>query len=268
MLYRVLTAIVGLPLLLLVVRFGLPWLSILVGIVAVLGVAEFSRLALQRGLRPLTPFAMVWALAFVATGHLIADGPLTRVALLPVFGAGLVMSLAWLFWRRPLGSVLLDWSYTAGAAIYLGWFLSHALLLRGIEEGWQWLFLMLLGTFATDTGAFFVGKALGKRALAPTISPGKTWEGAGGGFVGGVGAILLLSFLMGMDMAIWQAVLLGALVSLIAQVGDLVESYLKRLSGAKDAGSIIPGHGGILDRLDSVVFNLVVVYYFALWIVQ
>ena len=268
MIQRVLTALVGIPLLLLVVRLGSPWLSILVAIVAIQGVREFSDLALQRGARALTPFAMMWVLAFIATGHFIADGPLTEIALLPVFVAGSALSLAWLLLRRPSENTLLDWSYAAGAALYLGWLLSYALLLRGTEQGWQWVFLVLLGTFATDTGALFVGKAVGKRALASKISPGKTWEGAIGGLLAGMGTVLLMSFLMDMEIALWQTIVIGAIVGLFAQMGDLLESYLKRLSGTKDAGTILPGHGGILDRLDSVVLNLVMVYYFGIWIVQ
>lgn len=266
MAYRLLSAVVGIPLLLLVIWLGYPWFSILVGIVATLGVLEFSSLGLQRGARPITYFAIIWALGFVATAHFITRGPLTEAVLPLVFVAGSALSLAWLLRRRASGGIILDWSYTSGAAFYLGWLLSYAILLRGLERGWEWTLITLLGTFATDTSAFFVGRAIGKRPLAPSISPSKTWEGAVAGAMGGIGAVFIMAVWLDMGMAIWQILTLGAMVSIVAQIGDLVESYLKRLSGTKDAGKIIPGHGGILDRLDSVVFNLAVVYHFAVWI--
>ena len=121
--------------------------------------------------------------------------------------------------------------------------------------------VLLLVTFATDAGAFFVGKAIGKTSLAPSISPSKTWEGAVGGVLVAIGASMGVIYALSLDVVLWYAILLGALMGIVGQVGDLVESRLKRIAGVKDSGRFLPGHGGLLDRLDSIVFNLVVVYY-------
>jgi phosphatidate cytidylyltransferase len=126
--------------------------------------------------------------------------------------------------------------------------------------------LALFTVFGTDTAAFFVGKAFGRHRMAPRISPGKTWEGAAAGLLAGVAVALLLDALFGLPLALWAAALVGAGVGMVAHGGDLVESALKRYVGAKDTGRLIPGHGGILDRLDSVVLSLVLVYYGARWV--
>jgi len=154
--------------------------------------------------------------------------------------------------------------------LYIGWLLSYLVSLRGLEDGRNWIFLALFTTFASDTAAFFIGRALGRHPLAPNISPGKTWEGAVGGVLGAV--LVSLFFVLPTPLSLnpylnWgQAILLGLLVSVFGQIGDLTESLLKRNVGVKDSGTLIPGHGGVLDRVDSIVFAGVVVYYFALFV--
>ena len=123
---------------------------------------------------------------------------------------------------------------------------------------------LLVVTFSTDTGAFFVGKAIGKRPLAPTVSPGKTWVGAIGGFLAAVLAALAAAWALEIDVSVPVIVALGALMGVVGQAGDLFESKLKRLAGVKESGRLLPGHGGILDRLDSIVFNLALLYYFVI----
>ena len=150
----------------------------------------------------------------------------------------------------------------------MGWTLSLFLILREEAKGFEWVLVVLLGTFATDTGAFFTGKAIGRRALAPRVSPGKTWEGAIGGFLTGAGTVLALASWLELPISILEGAVLGVLVGVSAQVGDLVESMAKRASSVKDSGRLIPGHGGVLDRLDSVVFVVVVVYHFYIWVVK
>ena len=135
--------------------------------------------------------------------------------------------------------------------------------LRGLDDGRNWVFLALATTFASDTTAFFVGRALGRHKLAPAISPGKTWEGAIAGVIAAI--IVSLFFTRLLPISYVQALTLGLLVSIFGQLGDLVESLLKRNMGVKDSGKLFPGHGGALDRLDSVVFASVVVYYYVIW---
>jgi phosphatidate cytidylyltransferase len=151
----------------------------------------------------------------------------------------------------------------------MGWLLSYWVLIMNSQEweGRDWVMLALFSTFAVDTTAYFVGRAFGKRKLAPTISPGKTWEGAIGGLIGGIGAALLLTLALDIDISYGRMAFVGLLIGIFAQIGDLAESKLKRSAGIKESGSLIPGHGGILDRLDSVVLTGVVVYYCLRWFV-
>ena len=274
---RVISAIVGVPLVMGVVWAGLPWLSLLAAALAYVGALEFYRMAERREARPAVSLGIAWALFFIASGHL-GGWPTPWVAL-----AGAIVTLSWHLLRRfislPLfakigagprsfNDVLEDWSYTAAGAFYIGWTLSLALVLRGEAMGLEWVLLIPLGAFATDTGAFFTGTTLGRRPLAPHISPRKTWEGAIGGFLFGAGVVVALAYWLELPISVWQGAVLGALVAVSAQLGDMVESMVKRASGVKDTGKLIPGHGGILDRLDSVVFVSVVVYYFFIWIVK
>jgi phosphatidate cytidylyltransferase len=170
---------------------------------------------------------------------------------------------------RPAEKALERMVYGLFGMLYIPLLLSFGLLLRYLPDarhGFWYLLITVLGAYASDTGAYFVGSTLGKRKLAPEISPNKTLEGAIGGTV--------LSFLMVFGMVelarvwsppgvnIYDAVIFGILVSSAAQLGDLAESVIKRSLGAKDSGKFLPGHGGLLDRLDSVMFALPVAFYF------
>jgi len=161
-----------------------------------------------------------------------------------------------------------SWAWTIAGILYTGWLLSYFVALN-LEGGRNWVFFAMFTTFGSDTTAFFVGRALGKHHLAPRISPGKTWEGATAGIFGAIIVSLLFTIPtpLSVPLGYGQAILLGSLVSVFGQLGDLVESLLKRNMGVKDSGKLIPGHGGILDRIDSVVFTGVVVYYYVLWAV-
>ena len=187
------------------------------------------------------------------------------------------------FIKRPSAITVMRWLWTVAGVIYVGWLGAHFIALRGVEgaaggfsgldTGRRWVIIALVATFAADTFAYFVGHLWGKHKMAPSISPSKTWEGAAGGFVGGLGATLLLAYVLGIARGIswnfgWKLIVLGCLIPIFALLGDLVESKFKRSTGVKDAGSIIPGHGGILDRLDSILFTVFVVYYYVIWVIM
>ena len=232
----------------------------------------------------------LWVIAFIIGGA-AANGPLHFAGIsLGILVGGAFGGLLWLiaFYRGENWPVAA--AYLVVGPLYLGWLLAHVLLLvqvgdnypggdlgsylgvggdlsrgDGYELGRNWLLLALLTTFATDTGAYLVGRAIGRHPMAPSISPNKTWEGAIGGFVGAIAATLLMGqfFNLGLDPAAWnwQLPLIGATVGIAAQAGDLLESRLKRLAQVKDAGNLMPGHGGLLDRLDSLLLTIPVVYY-------
>ncbi len=255
--WRLLSAAVGLPLLILAVWAGTPLVASLAGLAALLGLAEFYGLTSRAGARPWALGGIAWAAA-VITAAAVDGGRPTAI----LFGAGAGTTLAvMLVARRPLRSRLASWSVTLAGAVYVGLPLAYAVLLRRGTDGPEWLLLALLATFATDTGAYVVGRLLGRHPMAPSISPGKTWEGAVGGLLGGMGTAVALVALLEPPFVVWAAVALGGGIGLASQVGDLIESRLKRWAGAKEAGWVVPGHGGIMDRLDSLVFVFPLVYY-------
>ncbi len=258
---RVASAAVAIPLLLLLVWLGSLWLAAAAGLVTAVGALEYYRLLTDKVARPLMALGLLWALLFIIDGHRGGD----LVVLLVTVGPPLLLVLSLPFHRQ--GSLLKGWLLATGGPLYLGLTLSHALLLRQLDGGDRWLALALFTAFATDTAAYLVGRMVGRHRLAPRISPGKTWEGAAAGLVGGTIAAMALVVLLDLPAHVWQAALIGAGVGIVSQAGDLLESSLKRYAQAKDAGRLIPGHGGLLDRLDSVVPSLVLVYYGATWVV-
>lgn len=144
--------------------------------------------------------------------------------------------------------------YSVFGVLFIGWTLSHLILLRLLPAG-QWYTLFLCAVvWVGDSVAMYVGKSLGQHKMAPAISPGKTWEGAVGGVVGSVCTAILSAGFWLPHLLLWQCVVLGLCIALAAQISDLGESMLKRYAGVKDSGGLIPGHGGILDRIDSLLF--------------
>jgi phosphatidate cytidylyltransferase len=144
-------------------------------------------------------------------------------------------------------------------------FLTDGTVTVTTEEGGgrDWVFLTLFATFAVDTSAYFTGRAIGRHKLAPAISPKKTWEGFFGGYVGGFAAVLALKATLDVQAGTGATLLIAATLPLAAAAGDLIESWVKRRTGVKDASELIPGHGGMLDRLDSLLLTFPLVYFVA-----
>ncbi|MBI2724177.1 MAG: phosphatidate cytidylyltransferase [Chloroflexi bacterium] len=158
-----------------------------------------------------------------------------------------------------------DVVWTLAAVTYAGFLGGFLVLLRDADNGRSWVFLAVLATFATDTAAYFTGRAIGKRPLAPAISPKKTFEGFVGGCIGGAIAVVALHAVFNLGTTPGQVALLALTLPIAAAAGDLVESAIKRIAGVKDASELIPGHGGVMDRLDSVLFVAPLVYLFVIW---
>jgi len=244
------------------------------------------------------PFALLIAVAAaLSAGELIwmFEKRLPPTGWLGVLGAAACPVGAWL-WPQG-GRAFQDWSgvLAAGAVVAL---LAAAMLQRGSLEqaprsaalgalawgyagllpasvvalrvredaGWQWVVLLFVVTWANDTFAYFTGRFLGKRPLAPRISPKKTWEGFWGGAAGSVGGALAVKLLFLPGLSVRAAVVLGAGAAVLGPIGDLSESMLKRAAGVKDSGKIIPGHGGLLDRIDAVLFVAPWVVACAMWL--
>jgi len=161
---------------------------------------------------------------------------------------------------RSAGLGALAWGYA-------GLLPAAVVALRVREDaGWQWVVLLFVVTWANDTFAYFTGRFLGRRQLAPRISPKKTWEGFWGGSAGSVGCAIAVKFLFLPGLSVSAAVVVGAGAAVLSPLGDLSESMLKRAAGVKDSGRIIPGHGGLLDRIDAVLFVAPWVVACAMWL--
>lgn len=256
--HRILTAVVGLPLLIAIMWFGEPWFTILMTVMAGIAGWEFYRMASQTKIQPLMYFGITWIVLLVISYHSPYSSTLTVLITLAI-----IISLIWLLFRYPRDQAFTNWAWTMAGILYIGWMLSYWIGLRGQEIGRGLVFLAMFTTFSNDTGAFFIGRTWGKHALAPSISSGKTWEGALGGVLSSIAGAFIINAIFNLPFSYWQIALAGFIISVFAQLGDLVESLLKRNTGVKDAGKLVPGHGGILDRVDSLIFTGVIVYYLA-----
>lgn len=269
---RIITAFVGVPVILLVSYVDEVAFFLFTSILIVLGVIEYFELIKDNEKKP--SFSIV-----LFSSLLIAAGAFIQLSVFMMLFSLFIMAAV----ASNLSSdKISDFARVTGSSVfpvvYFGWLLSHGILIRGIgsyegaatmpgsvgDPGFFFLVIVFGSTFINDTGAFFTGKAFGKRRLSKNISPGKTVEGTIGGFVLSVaGAFLINDFFSGP--LSWQwCVVYGSAVSAAAVVGDLVESALKRGAAVKDSGGILPGHGGILDRFDSLFFVFPVAYYLTL----
>ncbi|HEV2581662.1 MAG TPA: phosphatidate cytidylyltransferase, partial [Ktedonobacteraceae bacterium] len=248
---RTITSFIGIPIVLACVWFG-GWVAFgAVTLIAVLAAYEVHAMMLHEGFHPLIGISLILSLLFL----IAAMFPQQRGLLLQIgLALALFVTFPLLFFRKKLEGAMVDWSLTLAIAVYLGWPLSLFPLIRGyqpgISNGFWWLVTLLGGVWGFDTGAFFVGHFLGRHKLAPRISPAKTWEGAFGGLIFSIAAALLFA-MWPLGVPWYLALLLGLLIAVAATLGDLAESLIKRQTHVKDSGQFIPGHGGMLDRIDS-----------------
>jgi phosphatidate cytidylyltransferase len=260
---RTITSLIGIPIVLACTWFG-GWAAFAaVALVIFLAINELHGMMLHEGYHPIIAISLVLSLLFL----IAAMFPQQRPLLLEIgLAIAVFVTFPLLFFRKKLEGAMVDWSLTLAIAVYLGWPLSLLPFIRGyqigISTGFWWLLTLLLGVWGFDTGAFFVGHFLGRRKLAPRISPGKTWEGVCGGLVFSILAALFCA-MWPLGIPWYLAVLLGLLIAVAATLGDLAESLIKRQTHVKDSGQFMPGHGGILDRIDSLLFAVIVVYFFA-----
>lgn len=267
---RWLTAAVAMPIVLALACLGGWWSFAGVAFVVFLSLYELYTMLLQAGYRPIIPVAVSLCLLFMLAAML---PPRQHLLLLEIgLTVSVLISLPWLFFRKNLDGAMVDWALTLAIAVYLGWGMSSFLLLRGyvpiwpfsagVPRGVWWTLVVLLGVWGFDAAAFFAGRYFGRHKLAPLISPSKTWEGVVGGLILSIIAALLFT-VKPLGIPWYLAILLGILIGVAAVLGDLAESLLKRQTHVKDSGNFMPGHGGMLDRIDSLVFAVTVVYIFS-----
>jgi phosphatidate cytidylyltransferase len=270
---RIITALWFVPLLVIVVWFGgEPGFTALMVIFGVLAAFEFYRMVATPKAPPFTYFGLIWTAFFILgrNSELLSlfETRFGSGLLMPLLlTSAVVLPLIGLLSRRQKEGAFTTWAWTIAGVLYIGWLLSYLVALRGLDGGRNWVFFALFTTWASDTAAFAIGSKVGGHKLAPNISPGKTWEGTMGGILGAI--IMSILFFtptpFRLPLVYWQAIGLSVLVSIFGQVGDLVESLLKRNMGVKDSGTLLPGHGGILDRMDSIILAGIVVYYYVIW---
>lgn len=272
---RVLTAIILAPLVLVLVFLGPMWLiTLVVAGVAMLAAWEFLALTEQRGAKP-PRIAVLVAIALLFAGNFLLSAggyPIPEQAA-TLFGSLCILLLAYCTFFSPVDRALADATSSVFALFYLGLTLITIPMLREATNGPSLLAFLFLTVWAGDTVAMYVGRMFGKRKMAPNLSPNKTWAGAIGSVVGSVAvaAILLgLSSYLAQFNSVklsyagevwWFWLILAVVVNVAAQVGDLAESALKRSAGVKDSGTMLPGHGGILDRIDALLLAAPVLWY-------
>jgi phosphatidate cytidylyltransferase len=294
MIKRVATAVVLIPfVLLLVLKAPLYLLALVAGAVAVLAIAEFLKLVTPYGVQPLglatyvfVAFFFVFVI-FVSINRTPEDE--TTAILYGIAVAAALAPFVFLTVAMRRSNLTSGYPAAAASAFAFGYIAIPMALLVEIREqpaGAIWTIYTLLAVWAGDISAYFVGKSLGRHRMSPRISPKKTWEGAVASIVAsivvgtlwfqyapGISSALLRiglidrrSGMFGLEQPpLWPIILLSALVNIAAQLGDLVESLIKRGAGVKDSGTILPGHGGMLDRIDAMLFAVPVVWAYGAW---
>jgi len=273
---RVATALVAVPLLVVVLFLGRWALAVVVLGLALLAGVETFRLLRQAGYPALAGLGTTLGALLVLDGALFSAGE--GKGLLIIVTGAIVAAIGALLRTDPREGMA-TWLTTVFGGLYVG-LLGFLLRIAGadvagdpgaalggvLDAGRWWLVVAVLGVWAYDTGAYFTGRAIGGPRFLTSISPSKTWAGAVGGLL--VSTALVALLLAGLGRLPGEALLLGPLIAIAAQAGDLAESMLKRAAGAKESGALFPGHGGILDRVDSLLFAGPVVYLYVFTLVR
>jgi phosphatidate cytidylyltransferase len=284
---RFLSAVVLIPLVLGLTFWGGLWFLGLILLVLTLSGYEYVQLLSHADGGP----SPAWVIGAVWLFVLDAAFPQWQL-----FKPGLTLfllgTLTWAVLRYDRGhaSAMLDWAWTVAGGLYVGWVGAHFVLVRNMGmlprtdllapahgEGLWWTTLALSIAWLADTGAYLVGRRWGRHKLARLVSPLKTVEGFAGGVAWAAVSGVAISALMEIvspfwrpaaRITVWDGLALGLLIGLLSPLGDLAESLIKRQVGAKDSGNLIPGHGGMFDRIDSLLWAAVIAFYYAAWIAR
>ncbi|MFW5713175.1 MAG: phosphatidate cytidylyltransferase [Brevefilum sp.] len=261
---RVKAAAIFIPLILVLIYFGGWAFNGFITLVLLIAALEFSRVFDKLGYRPFTPLLTAGVLAFLLQRWFLGVEYLGWLLSAIIFLAGITALIQFESGVKESAAGL-----TANLAgiLYLGWLGSFFISLRGLPHGLGWTLTALPVTWLADCGAYFFGKWFGKRKLAPKLSPNKTWEGSGGAvFIGTLSGTLLVLLWRGVgwlpsSTPLWQGALMGLALAVLTPTGDLLISLFKRSASLKDTGSLIPGHGGVLDRIDTWLWAALLGYY-------
>ncbi len=253
---RIASALVLIPIVLLAIWLGGPWFAGFIALFALRATWEFYELVRKSGHRPTDVAGLALVIAFMLDAYFPRQG----IAVFGMVSVLMALMLRQVF-RKDLTGFTANWALTLAGALYVGGLSSHLVALRGLPYGVEWIALTCAVTWVCDSAAYFFGSRWGRHGFFTHVSPHKTWEGAIAGFIGGIIAALIAGRFV--QLLPWQSLLLGAVMVVGLTLGDLCESLFKREVGVKDSSHLIPGHGGMLDRLDSILFAGVIAYYFA-----
>jgi len=267
---RILTALVALPILLYTVWNEIPYFFVAIGLAAVMvGLAEFYSLASKAGCRPIKSAGYLASIAVVAAS--VYEKPAWIAATFAALAMGALA--VEVFRAEDMQKSLASVSATVFGVVYIALLLGFLVSLRMTPDDFtapatpklaaKLMTMFFAMVMMTDTGAYYTGRSIGRHKLAPRVSPGKTIEGSIGGFISAALAGLASKYIFFPEIPALHALLLGAVVGVAGQIGDLAESLLKRGSQVKDSGNIFPGHGGMLDRVDSILFCAPLIYYYS-----
>ncbi len=261
---RILAAIFFIPCLLIIARRGGIYYVILIDMVILIGLWEFYKMMEAKGLSPYKAIGMLSGIA-LSWYIFFQHGVYSNFLLSLIFISIMILELA----RKEKGLSVYHISVTIFGVFYVAWLGSHLILLRELPQikgldysvGFSFVIIVFALTWCYDTGAYTIGRLLGRHKLFPAISPGKTVEGAAGGVIFSIAGILIARSTIAHYLGLTEAILLALVSSVFGQLGDLVESMIKRDAKIKDSSGTIPGHGGILDRFDSLLFTAPLLYY-------
>jgi phosphatidate cytidylyltransferase len=258
LLTRVFSSLILAPIVIGLILLGGWPLIILLALSLSVAAIEFTQMMRTGGFAPPLFFVIV-LIVISLTDALFPETQLLR----PALAFTLISSLAWQLLHRT-GAPTANWALALTAGLYLGIAGASFISIRQLPNGDRWLLLTLTGTWLADSGAYLVGSQIGRHKMTPTLSPKKSWEG----LIGGAIFSMLLNMIVaaGLGIPIGHGAILGLIGATLGTLGDLSISMIKRQVGVKDSGHLIPGHGGALDRLDSLLFSVIVSYYYIIWI--
>ena len=261
---RVKAAMIFVPLVLVMFYFGGWAFNGFITLVLLLAALEFSRVFAKLGTRPFTPLLLAGVLLLLIQRWFFPN------LSLGLFISGLITLAALsalIQYESGVKEAAAGFTVNLSGMLYLGWVGGFFIALRALPDGLGWTLTALPATWLADSGAYFIGRWLGKKKMAPKLSPKKTWAGFGGGVLAGTLSGTLLVALwravgwLPPETPLWQGALMGAILAILTPIGDLLISLFKRSASLKDTGNLIPGHGGVLDRIDTWIWGAMLGYY-------
>lgn len=262
---RVISAIIFSIVLILIVFINNPIVdTALVMLLSIIGIYEYNKAFKHAGYNPISWVGYLGCLIMFSMGGILEDS--SKIVLIKIGLPALLIAIFMYIILANLKRSIIDVAITVFSLLYIPFMFSFVKLILMMEDGRFYIWLVFLGAFASDTFAFLVGKKFGKTKLCPDISPNKTVEGSIGGIVGVIVSYAILTYIgntwLNLDLNYLYMVIAGVIAGIAGQFGDLSASAIKRYCGVKDFGNLIPGHGGILDRFDSILFVAPVIYMF------